>query len=56
MDVSVPLSWEQLSELKSGAPWSVQTAREYLSFQAQDPWVAYWTAAQLLESAIRRLQ
>lgn len=56
MGVSVPVSWEQLSELKSGAQWTVQTAREYLSFQTQDPWTAYWTTAQSLASAIRRLQ
>ncbi|GJH39314.1 DNA ligase D [Paraburkholderia hospita] len=56
MGVSVPVSWEQLSELKSGAQWTVQTAREYLSFQSQDPWAAYWTTAQSLASAIRRLQ
>ncbi|WP_408256912.1 non-homologous end-joining DNA ligase LigD [Paraburkholderia xenovorans] len=30
--VSMPISWEQLSGLKSGAHWTVQTAREYLSF------------------------
>src|SRR5579871_1011440 len=33
MGVSMPVSWEQLSELKSGSQWTVQTAREYLSFQ-----------------------
>ncbi|EEF26899.1 conserved hypothetical protein [Ricinus communis] len=56
MGVSVPVSWEQLAELKSGAQWTVQTAREYLSFATQDPWTAYWTTAQSLASAIRRLQ
>ena len=56
MGVSVPVSWEQLPELKSGAQWTVQTAREYLSFQSQDPWAAYWTTAQSLALAIRRLQ
>ncbi|MFP3647242.1 DNA ligase D [Paraburkholderia sp. SIMBA_054] len=56
MGVSMPVSWEQLPELKSGAQWTVQTAREYLSFQTQDPWAAYWTTVQSLASAIRRLQ
>ncbi|TCG04486.1 DNA ligase D [Paraburkholderia steynii] len=56
MGVSVPVSWEQLSELKSGAQWTVQTAREYLSFETQDPWATYWTTAQSLASASRRLQ
>lgn len=56
MGVSIPVSWEQLPELKSGAQWTVQTAREYLSFATQDPWAAYWTTTQSLASAIRRLQ
>jgi bifunctional non-homologous end joining protein LigD len=55
MGVSMPISWEQLSELKSGAHWTVQTAREYLSFQTLDPWEAYWSTKQSLVSAIRRL-
>jgi bifunctional non-homologous end joining protein LigD len=56
MGVSMPVSWEQLSDLKSGAQWTVQTAREYLSFQTRDPWEAYWSARQSLESAIKRLR
>lgn len=56
MGVSVPVSWEQLSDLKSGAQWNVQTAREYLSFQSQDPWADYWSSAQSLASAIQRLR
>jgi bifunctional non-homologous end joining protein LigD len=55
MGVSMPVSWEQLAELKSGAHWTVQTAREYLSFQTQDPWEAYWSTGQSLASAIKRL-
>ncbi|CAB3795404.1 Multifunctional non-homologous end joining protein LigD [Paraburkholderia ultramafica] len=56
MGVSMPVSWEQLSELKSGAQWSVQTAREYLSFQSLDPWADYWSARQSLAAAIKLLQ
>nr|WP_243672014.1 DNA primase small subunit domain-containing protein [Paraburkholderia kirstenboschensis] len=56
MGVSMPVSWEQLSDLKSGAQWTVQTAREYLSFQTQDPWEAYWSMKQFLASAIKRLR
>jgi DNA primase len=52
MGVSMPVSWEQLSDLKSGAHWTVQTAREYLSFQTQDPWEAYWSTGQSLASAV----
>jgi bifunctional non-homologous end joining protein LigD len=56
MGVSMPVSWEQLAALKSGAQWTVQTAREYLSFQPLDPWADYWSTRQSLASAIKRLE
>ncbi|KAA1014472.1 DNA ligase D [Paraburkholderia panacisoli] len=56
MGVSMPVSWEQLSALKSGAQWTVQTAREHLSFQTQDPWADYWSNKQTLASALKRLK
>ncbi|SAK81785.1 DNA ligase D [Caballeronia calidae] len=55
MGVSMPVAWEQLADLKSGAQWNVQTAREYLSFQSRDPWVDFWSTRQSLSSAIERL-
>ncbi|WP_341318021.1 DNA ligase D [Paraburkholderia sp. IMGN_8] len=56
MGVSMPVSWDQLSAMKSGAQWTVLTAREYLSFQTQDPWADYWSTRQALASAMKRLQ
>ena len=56
MGVSMPVSWEQLGDLKSGAHWTVQTAREYLSFQTRDPWADYWTTRQSLAAAAKRLR
>lgn len=56
MGVSMPVGWEQLASLKSGAHWTVKTAREYLSFTAgEDPWAGYWTSRQTLTKAIRQL-
>jgi len=55
MGVSMPVAWEQLADLKSGSQWTVQTAREYLSFQASDPWSDYWTTKQSLAPATKRL-
>jgi bifunctional non-homologous end joining protein LigD len=55
LGVSMPVAWEQLERLKSGAQWNVQTAREYLSFQKDDPWVDYWTTKQTLTQAMKRL-
>ena len=55
LGVSMPVSWEQLSSLKSGAQWTIATAREYLSFQKEDPWADYWTTKQSLASAMKTL-
>jgi len=55
LGVSMPVDWEQLRELKSGAQWTITTAREYLSFQKDDPWTGYWKKRQSLAAAIRRL-
>nr|WP_116343049.1 DNA ligase D [Cupriavidus taiwanensis] len=55
MGVSMPVSWEQLSRIKSGAQWTIRDAREYLSFQVADPWQSYWQTRQTLTQAIERL-
>lgn len=55
LGVSMPVSWEQLSRLKSGAQWTIRDAREYLSFQLADPWQSYWQTRQTLTEAIERL-
>jgi bifunctional non-homologous end joining protein LigD len=56
MGVSMPVAWAQLPELKSGAHWTVRTAREYLSFTGgEDPWADYRKSRQSLSTAIRRL-
>lgn len=55
MGVSMPVGWEQLRELKGGAQWTVSTAREYLSFQQEDPWKGYWKKRQSLTRGIRLL-
>ena len=51
----MPVSWQQLPELKSGAQWTVATAREYLSFESADPWAAYAESAQRLDAAMHTL-
>lgn len=56
MGVSVPVSWAQLPELKGGDQWTVQTARDYLSLQRDDPWADYWSTSQSLAPAIKRLK
>ncbi|MCR5867260.1 DNA ligase D [Aquincola sp. J276] len=55
MGVSMPVDWAQLPALKGGAQWTIATAREYLSFQQQDPWAGYWTCRQTLGAALKKL-
>ncbi len=56
LGVSMPISWDELAGLKSGAQWNVSTAREHLSFQREDPWAAYRTTRQTLTQARKRLK
>ena len=53
--VSMPVSWDQISSLKSGAQWTIATARDYLSLQKDNPWKDYWTSKQVLTAAMRQL-
>ena len=55
LGVSMPVSWDQLSGLKSGSQWTIANAREHLSFQKADPWADYWGARQPLAKAMKRL-
>jgi bifunctional non-homologous end joining protein LigD len=55
LGVSMPIAWEQLATLKSGAQWTIATAREYLSFQQDDPWAGYWSSRQTLTAAMKTL-
>jgi bifunctional non-homologous end joining protein LigD len=55
LGVSIPVSWDELAKLKSGAQWNVRTAREHLSFQTSDPWAGYWKRRQPLAEAMKLL-
>lgn len=55
MGVSMPIPWSQLPEVRSGDQWNVHNAREYLSFQSEDPWSDFWRTPQTLATAIDRL-
>lgn len=56
LGVSMPIPWEMLPELKSGAQWTIATAREHLSFHPDDPWADYWKSRQTLTKAMRLLE
>ncbi len=55
LGVSMPVGWDQLMTLKSGAQWSITTAREYVSFEQVDPWLGYWTCRQTLTVGMKTL-
>lgn len=55
LGVSMPIAWDQLGSLKSGAQWNIGNAREYLSFQKTDPWAGYWRSRQTLAKAMKLL-
>ncbi|MBN9409172.1 MAG: DNA ligase D [Burkholderiales bacterium] len=55
LGVSMTIDWDDLGALKSGAQWTIATAREYLSFRKADPWAGYWKKRQALGPAIKVL-
>ncbi|MGH6645795.1 DNA ligase D [Aquabacterium sp.] len=55
LGVSMPVSWDELPNLKSGAHWTISTARDRLSFQSVDPWADYWASKQTLGAAMKAL-
>lgn len=55
MGVSVPVAWEDLAGLKSGAQWTIATLRDHLSFQKDDPWKDFWKSKQSLAKAMKTL-
>jgi bifunctional non-homologous end joining protein LigD len=56
LGVSMPVSWDALAALKSSAEWTISTARDYLSFQTNDPWRDYWSTKQSPAAAMKTLR
>ncbi|MCK9689538.1 DNA ligase D [Scleromatobacter humisilvae] len=56
LGVSMPIAWDELSEMKSGAHWTISDARDRLSFQKSDPWADYWRCKQTMTAAMKALQ
>lgn len=55
LPVSMPITWEQLPDVKSGAEWNIVSAPPYLRDLKVDPWARYWVAKQSLTPAINAL-
>lgn len=56
LGVSMPIDWDELPRVKSGAQWTLQNAREHLSLRQADPWAAYARSRQGLAKAIQTLE
>jgi bifunctional non-homologous end joining protein LigD len=55
MGVSMPVDWEQLPSIESGAHWTIATAPDHLARLKRDPWAGYWKAKQALDGAMDKL-
>jgi bifunctional non-homologous end joining protein LigD len=55
LGVSMPISWEALAGLKSGAHWTIKTALEHLQSASEDPWAGYWKSRQPLAAAMKAI-
>ena len=55
LGVSMPVTWDEVTNIKSGAQWTIATARDHLSFQTVDPWAEYWQQRQTLTVGMKRL-
>ena len=54
--MSIPIAWDELPEIKSGANWTISDARDRMSFQKVDPWADYWSCKQTMTAAMKALQ
>ena len=48
----MPVGWDQLELLTSGAHWTISSAVDYLTSRASDPWQGYWVGGQSLTNAM----
>ena len=55
LGVSMPIAWDELPEIRSGAHWTIADARDRLSSRKADPWADYWKCRQTMTVAMTRL-
>ncbi|CAL8481499.1 hypothetical protein [Caballeronia sp. S22] len=54
MAVSMPVSWDELKDVKSGDQWTMAQAVHRQRTLAADPWEGYWRKRQRITAAMRR--
>ncbi len=55
LGVSMPVGWDELAEIRSGAEWTISNARDRLSFQKADPWADYGACKQTITAGLKVL-
>ncbi|WP_420995427.1 DNA ligase D [Cupriavidus sp. 30B13] len=55
LGVSVPLAWDELDGITSGAQWNITNLHERIGAQRADPWDGYAKVRQTLARAIKLL-
>jgi len=55
LGVSMPVTWEHLPQLESGAQWTVRTATEHLLSEKADPWASYFQTKQSIAAGMKSL-
>lgn len=55
LGVSMPVSWDDLPQLTSGAHWTIRTAPAHLAERPADPWAGYARSKQGLAAGLKRL-
>jgi bifunctional non-homologous end joining protein LigD len=54
LGISVPVRWDELAALKSGAHWNVGTAHQRLD-EGNEPWADYEASRASLQGAMKKL-
>ncbi|MDH0867274.1 DNA ligase D [Mitsuaria sp. GD03876] len=55
LGVSMPIDWDELSEVKRADQWTIANARDRLSFQKEDPWKGAGGVKQTLTAGMKLL-
>ncbi|MGY6123737.1 DNA ligase D (plasmid) [Paraburkholderia strydomiana] len=54
MGVSMPVSWDELQEIRRGDEWTMPKAIDRQRSLKKDPWQGYWQTRQGITAAMRR--
>ncbi|MFN7172604.1 MAG: non-homologous end-joining DNA ligase [Fimbriimonadaceae bacterium] len=53
LTVAMPVSWDQLPEIKTSSPFDIQNVAAYLEERATDPWAEFTGSAVSLKGALK---